>query len=225
MGEVIRRDAAAQDILADARTTLANAKARGGDWLVTAEERLGAAIGLAESIGAQRQDAERVEAPAQAELSAADQAADLLLGRVSDDVWNTVGRPGQDPALDILFPGGIAYYADGDTHGQPDRMRLLAELLASGLHPRLPADRAKSLADEIRSAAQALEVKTTAARASRAKAELLRRAETSIARFSQRALAGLKRVWLADGKTEVEVHQVIPNRPTPPKTPKPAPPG
>jgi hypothetical protein len=56
-------------------------------------------------------------------------------------------------------------------------------------------------------------------------AELLRRAETSIARFSQRALASLKRVWLAGGKTEVEVHQVIPNRPTPPKTPKPAPPG
>jgi hypothetical protein len=43
MGEVIRKDAAASDIAADAKTTLANATARGSVWKELADEKLGPA--------------------------------------------------------------------------------------------------------------------------------------------------------------------------------------
>jgi hypothetical protein len=35
-------------------------------------------------------------------------------------------------------------------------------------------------------------------------------------------LSGLKRAWKADGKTEVEIHEVIPDRPTGNKKANPA---
>ena len=143
MGEVIRRTASPVDIIADVRATLTNAAAKGGVWKELAEERLSALMGLVTDIEARFEQAEATLIPLAAALDAKDVESDRLLGRVSDEIWNEVGRPASDPALSILFPGGIAYYAGGDVEGQPDRMDLLAELLDASLHPRLPAVQAK----------------------------------------------------------------------------------
>ncbi|MGE0790188.1 MAG: hypothetical protein AB7S26_31225 [Sandaracinaceae bacterium] len=214
MGEVIRKDAAAADIIADVRATLTSATARGGEWASAATERLGAVATLADGVSTRWTEANAAAAPAEAALALADEQADKLLGRVSDDIWNAVGRPGSDPALDILFPGGISYYAQGAVDEQPARMQLLAELLEGGVHPRLEASRAAALAAEVRGAATELESRVDAARPLIARRRLTERMQTSIARTAQVALSRLKAQWKADGKTEAEIHAVIPDRPS-----------
>jgi hypothetical protein len=219
MGEVIRRDAAVQDILDDGRTTLRQAVARGGDWQTAAEGRLGSVLALADAVAARKLDAVRALEPAQAALDAGNDEADALVARVSDDVWNLVGRPAHDAALDIVFPGGFTYYTEGDVNEQPDRMELLAGLLESRIHPRLDEAKARAFAAEIRESGTALRGKAEAARPLRTQLSLAARMETAVGRATQVALSGLKRTWKADGKSESEIHSVIPDRPSPGKKP------
>ena len=215
MGEVIRKDAAAADILADVQTTVTNATAKGGDWQSAADARLGSIVTLSAGVSTRLSEARVAAGPAEAALDVADERSDKLLGRISDDIWNLVGRPGSDPALDILFPGGISYYASGSIEEQPVRMNLLADLLEGGIHPRLEAARASAFATEIRDAATALQASVDAARPLRARLKLAERMQSSVARTAQVALSRLKALWKADGKSEAEIHTVIPDRPSP----------
>ena len=213
MGEVIRKDAAAEDILADTRITLTGATARGGDWHTAATTRLSPVLVLADSVALRLTEAHTLSEPLEAELDVANDISDRLIHRVSDDVWNLVGRPGHDAALDLIFPGGATTYTEGDITEQPDRMMLLADLLESGIHPRLDDAKATALAIEIRTDAVALYNKVEAVRPLRVRIALALKMQQAIARAAQSALSGLKRSWKADGKTEVDIHEVIPDRP------------
>lgn len=214
MGEVVRRTAAAETILADLHTTFTNAVARGGDWQPAAEARLGPLVTLSKSVKVRVTEAETALAPALAQLDAANEEGDDLVGRISDNIWNDVGRPGQDPALDIILPGGIGYYTEGDVEEQPVRMNLFADLLESGIHPRLDAAKATAYATQIRQSAVRIEEKVDAARPLNARLALAKRMEQAIARTAAVALSRLKSQWKADGKTETEIHEVIPDRPS-----------
>ena len=213
MGEVIRKNAAVADILADVVTTLHNARERGGDWQKLAEERLSPLLALADDVSAKLNATRAKLAPLEAALEAVDESADRLLRRIGDDVWNAVGRPFSDPSLDILFPDGADYYADGALEQQPERMELLAELLSSGIHPRLAADKAQAFAAEVREAAGAVRAKLEAAAPERARVALLARVQMALARTGQVQLSHLKRLYRAQGMSEAEVHRVIPDRP------------
>lgn len=220
MGELIRKGASADDILIDVRTTFTNATARGGDWQTSVLARLGPIVTLADGVETRKREATAAVGPAAASLAALNIVGDRLLGRISDDIWNLVGRPGQDPVLDILFPGGIAYYTEGDVEEQPDRMDLLAELLESGIHPQLEHDRAVAFAAEIRASGDAIRAAVEVYRPLRARLELANRMHVAIAKAGHVVLARLKRQWKADGKSEAEIHSVIPDRPTTEKKPK-----
>jgi hypothetical protein len=222
MGEIVRRTAASGDIVSDTRAALTNARAKGGRWKELAEAQLADLVAIIDQVETQMNDADRELAPLVAALKAKNDEADHLLGRVSDEIWNEVGRPGSDPALSVLFPGGIAYYADGDVEGQPDRMDLLARLLETNIHPRLTPATAKAKASEIRAEANALRVIVDAARAPSTQAGLLRRVHRAIATTAQGALINLKRFYKTERFSEADIHAVIPDRPGPAR--KPAPP-
>ena len=223
MGEVIRKDAAVEDILDDARTTLMQANARGDEWASTATARLSPVLDLADTVVTRLTEAKRESAPAEAALSVANDVSDRLIQRISDDVWNLVGRPASDAALDLIFPGGASSYTEGDTTEQPDRMALLADLLTAGIHPRLDRDKAQALALEVRTDAAALRTKAEAVRPLRVRIALATKMQQAIARAAQASLSALKRSWKADGKSEVEIHSVIPDRPRTTTKPSPAP--
>lgn len=220
MGEVIRRDAAAADILADANATLTNAVARGGTWQTSAEARLGPVIALSTSVENRRAAALTEYAPVRARLDAGNDVADNLVGRISDDIWNLLGRPGNDPALDILFPGGVSYYTDGDVTEQPGRMLLLAELLESEIHPRLDASRANGFAAELRASASELQAHVEASQPIRLRLDLTEKMYFATAKAAHAALVNLKRAWKADGQSDAEIHAVIPDRPGARKAPQ-----
>jgi hypothetical protein len=213
MGEVIRKSAAVDDIFNDVRATLVSARAKGGAWAALAEEQLGTAAALIESVTVRHQEASLPLPTLTATIEAKDEEADRLLGRISDEIWNEVGRPASDAALSTLFPGGIAYYADGKQEEQPDRMELLAELLEAGIHPRLPPDKAKAHASAILDAAAALRSAYESARLPLIKLKQLDQVRRALATTAQVQLAGLKRLYKVERFSEAEIHSVIPDRP------------
>ena len=212
-GRSHRKTAAAADIIADGKTTLTNARAKGGTFAAAAEARLAPVMTLAESTTTRLTATQTEAAPKLAELDAADIVADKLIGKVDDDLWNLLGRPAHDPAFDILFPGGIRWYTDGDVMQEPERMELLAELLESGVHPRLVMAPGAEHPRTLRDGAAALRAKVDAARPYATRIALGQRMVIAIAHSVQLTLSRLKRLWLSEGMTEAQVHEVIPDRP------------
>jgi len=123
-GEVIRKDAAAKDIFADARTTLTKAVARGEPYKTPAEQKLGPMLAAVDILEAKHEAAVAELGPKVAAVAAADDEADALIGQTADNVWNDIGRPAFDPGYELVFPGGISYYTRGSDVEQPERMRL-----------------------------------------------------------------------------------------------------
>jgi hypothetical protein len=219
MGEVIRQTAATENIVEDLHTANTRAIARGGKLKELAEEHLASIVKLTVTIEVQLHEAKEIANPILAALDAEEENANLVIGKVSDDIWNAVGRPGADPSLAIMFPGGKSFYVDGDLTEQPDRMDLLVHLLEAGVHPKLPADKAAAFTNEVRGAAVALRATVDAARAPRTRVKLLERVKKAIARSAAIELASFKRALKAHGFSEPDIHSVIPNRsrPTPKK--------
>jgi hypothetical protein len=212
MGVIIRKTAATEDIIADLRVTLANARARSGPWAALAEAQIATAVALIDSTEARMAQAQDHADPLVAALDAKHEEADRLLERIWDEIWNEVGRPAADPALATLFPGGVSYYADGDVEAQPDRMELLAALLESNAHPRLAPVTSTSLAKRIYASATTLRSAVNAARGPSARVGLLQRVRRAIAATALKALANLKRSYKIEGFSESDIHTVIPDR-------------
>ena len=212
MGEVIRKDATPDDIINDVRATLQNAASKGGTWRELAEQRLVPVLMLFDGVESQRKASGAEVEPLVAKLAAENERADGVLGMVSDDVWNAVGRPAADPALSILFPGGIAYYAEGEVTEQPDRMEVLVQLLGSGIHPKLSLDKAQAAAAEVKAAAATLRTTVDAMRIPLTRLNVLARVRVSVAKSAQIELSNLKRLYKAASLSEAEIHGVIPDR-------------
>lgn len=231
MGEVIRRTAAVDDILSDVNESNVRAQAAGGQLKTLADQTLKPALALCTLIDGKWRTAATKAEPLQAAQAARNAAADLLVARISDLLWNDVGRPGQDAQYELLFPGGIAFYTDGEDDEQPARMELLAEMIESGLHPRLEPARAKDYGKQLRDEAAAFDAAVEAARKPRAQAAMYERMRTASIRSAHSALSGFKRMLKAHGLPEAKIHEIIPDRstatPTPvqpsPRPPAPAP--
>ncbi|MBK9263260.1 MAG: hypothetical protein IPM54_26090 [Polyangiaceae bacterium] len=213
MGTIIRRDAAAEAIVEDGDTTLTKASARGGKWKELADERLGTVLGLVGNVSAQLTEAQQMLAPLEADVDTLNIRSDKVLGKTYDVIWNEIGRPGYDAALSVLFPEGIAYYAQGDTDEQPDRMDILVQLLQAGLHPKLSKATADACAAEVDAEAKALRNAVEAVRKPAAKVKVLSRVRTALARVVHTELSNLKRLYKVSGFSEAEIHTVIPDRP------------
>ena len=154
MGDVIRSNAAVEDIFKDAQH-ITSAIARGGKTKDLAEAGLGPIVAMVDAIEAELKTAELL-APLLAALNAENEKADAVINRIYDDTWNDVDRPANDRYLALMYPGGAGYYTDGDTPGQPARMELLAKLYDRKLHPKLTAAQSSAFASRVRDAASAL---------------------------------------------------------------------
>lgn len=214
MGEVIRKSAAVDDILADVRKSFAAAQAAGGPFKTLADQTLKQALALFDLIDGKLRTAQAKLEPLQATQLAKNASADRFVGRLADDIWNDVGRPAQDPQYELLFPSGISFYTEGPDDEQPTRMELLAEMIESGLHPRLDATRAKAYAKQLRDEATAFEAAVEAARKPRAQVTMFERLRTASGRNAHSALVSYKRLLRAQGISEAKIHEVIPDRPS-----------
>lgn len=230
MGEPIRKTGAREDILHDFKRTHDNAIASKGVAADLAEQRLAPVLKIVESVKAQQVTAQSAVEPLLAILGAADVHADKTIGAVSDEIWNAIGRPASDAAYDLLFPGGNAFYVDGDVNEQPDRMNLLVELLKANVHPKLSPAVAQASIATIAAESAVLRAAVDAARPARAQVQLLDRVLTAVVRSAAIEIANFKRLLKANGFSEADAHKIIPDRsatPTkkdpgsPPATPAP----
>jgi hypothetical protein len=212
MGTVIRRTAAAEDIMSDLALTLTRARARGGAWQTHAEARVAPVQVLGEGLAMQLGQAQRELVPLMAARDAADDVADDGIGLIMDEIWNRLGRPGSDPMLSIVFPGGIRHYTEGDTDQQPHRMELLAGLLEAGALTKLGAEQSKALAQRVRELAAPLKEAAEKTTAPRARVDLLKSEINALARVGQTELVHLKRLYKSEGFSEADIHTVIPDR-------------
>lgn len=213
MGEVIRKDAAAEAIAADVVATVTNAQERGGAMKETAERRLGVHAALLPALAQNLAAATKAYAALKAALGVADQRADDCVASVYDAAYNLLGRPGNDPMLQVVFPGGISGIAAGDQEGQPERMELCADLLEKGIHKGIPVEKAKPWVADLRAHAKALEAAAEAARKPRTRRDMAERTYILVARSGQVELGRLKRAWQSEGMSEADIHLVIPDRP------------
>jgi hypothetical protein len=217
MGEVIGSKAAADDIFADIETTFARAAARGGKWKEIAELRLSAVRGVVAALQARLGAAETEFLPLKAAIDAHDKHSDQVIGKLSDEIWNAIGRPAFDPTFDVVFPGGIAHYTEGANEEQPDRMELLAELLEMRLIGKLDPAFLTTAVQLVREEATSYRKVVEAAAQPRLKVQQLQRAKTAVAQSARMELAHLKRLYKAEGFSEADIHGVIPDRPRPRK--------
>jgi hypothetical protein len=213
MGEVISKNAASDEILTDVATTYARAQARGGKWIELANKLIVNALKLQETLESKRRGTEEELRPLNAALDAQDEHADRLIGQISDEVWNLIGRPAFDATYDVVFPNGINYYTGGPNAEQPDRMELLAELLDMNVIARLTAEQSKAFAQRVRDEEAAYRKVLAQTAIPHARLQMLDRARTALARTAQISLAHLKRLYRAEGFSEAEIHGVIPDRP------------
>lgn len=224
MGRTVRADASKETKIADARSASTGAAARGGAWQSLATERLGPILTLYDGVEADLKEAEEEAATLIATRDVERGRARDLVGRVHDQLWNDLGRPGNDPAFALIFPGGIGYYVECDIASQPKRMQLLAKLLTSKLHPLIDDARGQAAANEIRAGATALRQAVDAAEAATLEVELHDQVGHAISRSAAMALARLKKLYKVEGFSEADIHEVIPSRPrATPKKPTTAP--
>jgi len=222
MGEVIRKNAAAEDIFADAREAMTHATARGGSWQTLAAQTLAAPLKLADLVAARVASARASAEPLVAAQQSGNQRVDDFVGRISDLIWNDIGRPSYDYYYELMFPSGITFYTDASDEEQPARMELLADLIESGMHPTLDPKKAKGYAGDIRRAAAEFERAVDAARKPRAQVNMYERMQAAAARNCQAGLVNYKRLLKAAGMSESDIHTVIRDRPIRRAAPTPA---
>ena len=221
MGEVVRSNAAVEEIEEDVLKAALNAAARGGEVAAAGESRLGPSVAAIVSSKAVMLAAQSAASLAWAPVEAEDGKADKTIGRVRDAMWNALGRPKQHAALDGAVPGGIGTYTNGDIHGQPALMGVFAARIRATETPKWSEAAREAWATEITVSAGALKT-VLDAHAPHAAAETVAEAGyRSAIRNGHSKLAMFKRDLLNLGMTEAQAHEIIPDAETrPPKKKK-----
>jgi hypothetical protein len=213
-GEGSMRDAAINNraeeaVAADVRAAVARCSARGGTFKRVADERLGPVVSLIQTVGSELKKARDAATGVLDAVSVARKSAGARMEQVHEALWDALGRPPSDAAMSLLFPGGAAYYSDGSVDELPDRMDLLAGLLEAGVHPKVPPEKAKELAREVRVAARTLREAVDTARMPRARVRLLERAVLVVAESARTELSSLPKRLAAEGESEGDIDSVL----------------
>jgi hypothetical protein len=109
MGEIVRKKAPPDDIMEDVGETVTKAVPKQGVWKSVAEEKLEPLVKIYATVKADQEALHKKLAPLLADVDQFDIRADKFIGEKSDEIWNALDRPGNDPALSLLFPGGILF--------------------------------------------------------------------------------------------------------------------
>jgi hypothetical protein len=215
MGNVIRPTGSVDDILRDVARTLANAAAKGAPFSDDAERFLGASHALAQELALQRRATVAAHAAARGRQLAEDHRCNDLVGRLKDELFNRIGRPGNDPIFAHLFPGGLRTYTRATRANKPVALESLARMLETHRHPSIPAEEVARCTAELRAQAAAMEAVNAEARPAESAARLVSAQRTANARHARLQLQRLKKYWIAVGVTEQECHLIIPDRKPP----------
>lgn len=212
MANVIRAGASAGDILTDVTRTLKRATVRGAPYQDDAETFLGVVDAEAEAIDQRLSEAEDALETARAEQAHVDDVNNTWIRNLKDRLWHMIGRVSSDPIFRRTFPGGSSRYTALRPSAKPDAMELLATMLETNRHPSIADEVVQESTTELRQAATAMADINAQLDTARTKVKILRAQRTSNAQHARLQLARLKGYWKAQGLSEPDIHQMIPDR-------------
>ena len=214
MGNVISSKASIDDQLRDMRLTLQRAPHVSADWAADAERFLGevhaAANAIEEELAAARTQLDELRA----QRSAGDHRCNDLVGRIKDEVFNDVGRTRRHPQFQRVFPSGIRTYTEVAPRNKPLALRRLTRMLQTHRPPQLAEDQIRDAVDRLLNAADDLAAINEQLAPHQDEVKLIEAQRTATARQAQLQLARLKTFWLSLGVPDVDIHRMIPDRPT-----------
>lgn len=214
MPNVISINAAQADIQRDVELTLQHAIARGTPYQEKAEAFLRPALDNLAALADRRKATELTFGSLRAQLAVEAERCDMLVLKVKDTLYNDLDRPAHDPIFGLWFPAGAATYTMDPPSGKSAALETLAGNLESTPHPRVPAERTRAFAAELRAAAIAIDGLNTLANPVRAQLRVLVAQHRTGVKLAHGQLSRLKKAWKSDGLTEVQIHTMIPDRPT-----------
>lgn len=220
MGAVVGAEDGRAQQVADGRTTLANAQARGGQVKEDAEATLGPVLALYDASEAEATSLALRATAARARRGVANEAADEVVVEELDRLYVAGGRTRNDPILAIAAPNGATPIIRAGLDEQPVRMRLVAKVLAKVKHPRIEPAVLSEASARIAAAADPLAVAVRETADVIVEADMADEALTALARLVRVELMALKRLWLGRRMSESEVHDIIPDRPAAKPKPK-----
>ncbi len=213
MGQMIAVTADINRVAEHVRTALRNALARGEGIGEAAQRRLGeAVVAIDVALGA-HEAASKAEANAWAVVQAEDARSDVAIGHVRDQMWNALGRPRQNAALDQVFPEGVGTYTAGDQRLQPVMMHVLGQRILAASSPRWTKGMREGWAADIEEHRQSYQSGVDAHRPTEASALIARTTYRAAVRAAHTRLRDFKRDLQSMGLDDVEIHTVIPTVP------------
>lgn len=199
--------------MADVRTALGRGRARGGAVEAIVDRRLGSIETVVTGIEEERRALDLELTTKRAARDAANERARATVNACHDTLWNDVGRPGNDPLLGIVFPGGASYYVEGAMEDRADRLGILIDLLERRIHPRIAEESVATWVARLTADRDACRAASDDLRGPAARAEQAERAYFALVRSAHAGLVNAKRDLKSEGITEAEIHEVIPSRP------------
>lgn len=112
-----------------------------------------------------------------------------------------------------IFPGGCRRYTALPPAEKAGVLEHLANLLESLPHPSIPRPRVDALTAELRAAAPVMAAIARRVDQARTALRLISARYYALARFGATQLSMLKRLWVARGLSEADVHRLIPHHP------------
>lgn len=215
MGEVVRKGAATEVIVDHARKARVNATTRGGRVNELATPRLDDVLAIYDLVDGRLKDSRTALVPLIAAEEVADENADGVVGASSDEIWNAIGRPANDPGYSLLFPGGITAYVDSRTEEEPDLIELLVELLGLPILLQLTAEQKAEWQRRLTETIEPLRTAVNARSEMTRRIKLYERVLRALGKIIQMRLVSLKRDFKGEGMTETQIHAIIPDASSP----------
>lgn len=212
MGNIIRRTASADDIIADARKTMENAKIKGGKIFEIADNRLSTVLLQINTIDPQIKQLANEESTLSLAVISADNEADNLVGKIRDELFNLLGRPSSNPVMDTIFPGGIKTYTKVPVAEQPLHLEILKERIRAATHNLLTEEIKTKWIGDIDTAGRKLKTALDAYLPKEAMLNILEQSYRTLARTAQMALSRIKRDLLNEDMNEAQIFEIIPDR-------------
>lgn len=212
MGNVIRQGAAISDVHQDLQDTLTRAGLESAGHLEEAERYVKPVYeqltGLLEAV----EDKELVVRTLRSERDAQNRACDDLVLSIHDQLYNQIGRVARDRWFGMLMPNGAGTYTRKPPGKKDVALGMLASTLEDHPHKMVPEETAKAHAEALRTAAAAMSAAVEAVTVAVTELEMLKAQRMATAKRAQNRLSALKKFWLAEGMTQADIHQIIPDR-------------
>lgn len=189
-------------------TTLAHARAEGDPYKREAEALLGPIETILQRIALERHDLDVATQHERTILEQLEDQAEAELHAHADKIWEHLGCPDYDPIYTVLFPsrspGPHAFEA------QAEQLSLAADLLSSGIHPKIDRIRGAQVAQEIRMMAERFRAHLLALSKYQARQTSLNALEASVARIGLLELSTLRRTLRSMGLDDTRIKFVVP---------------